>query len=138
MIIYNHNFTYEHVICLYCYLWWWLFMMLCYVKLDITYDFFPCLLGYVGLWDFTWALHLYAWDGIVGVYELLYRYYCYDIILVLLWLYDHDILLFMLIWSYVDSIHLALTLLMLLVLCCIWTFLNKYLIIGLHVFLFVH
>ena len=66
MIPYDVSFTYEHVIGLYCYIWLLLLMMLGYMKLGITYDLFPWLLDYVGLWDFTWSLHFYVLDGIVG------------------------------------------------------------------------
>ena len=109
MILYDVSFIDEHVICVNCYIWWWLHMMLCYMKQDITYDLFSCLLDYVELWGFTWALHLYAWDGIV-----IKGFVRYDVINSITWIvvmtlywsyscwYDLMLMISMLTWLYND------------------------------------
>ena len=58
---YDVSFTYEHDIGVYCYVWWWLLLMLCYVSLDIAYAPLFDILGWVMLWGFTWSLNLGTW-----------------------------------------------------------------------------
>ena len=75
MILYDVSLIDEHVLGLNFYIWWWLHMILCYMKKSITYNDISCLFDCVQLWGFKWASHWYAWDEIVGKIIV-----CYDVI----------------------------------------------------------
>ena len=90
MILYDVSFIYEHGIAVYCEIWWWLLLILCYVILGLAYDPLFGLLGWVRLRGLhgnyscranggLWVRVLYMFS----CYELLDMLCCYNIMLVL-------------------------------------------------------
>ena len=66
LLLYDVDYVNEHemvyvAIIMTTYLWY-------HIKKNFTYDIIPCLLDFVGLWGFTWSLHLYIWDEVIGKY----------------------------------------------------------------------